>query len=175
MNPITKAVNSVPGNRMIFYSVMSFMITFDRLQFYYFHRHNLTEASTVLLSNIDTMVKDRGQLPQTFLENSEASICIAYMNLYNNLITVLEKKQDYTDSFIKSRNPDGLGFFTNNLDFFFFELPVSLMIYGALAILFRLLFNYRISKYIRKYSFYGIFLFLVYEGNVEQFAFHFFT
>ena len=175
MNAITKAINSIPANRMIFYSVMSFMITFERLQFYYYHRQNLTESSTALLSNIDTMVQDRGQLPQTILENCDASICKLYMDLYNNLLVVLEKKQSYTDNFMKSRNPDGLGFFTNNLDFFFFELPVAFLLYGIFALIFRLLFNYRISKYLRKYSFYGIFLFLVYEGNVEQFAFYFFT
>ena len=81
MNAITKAVNSIPANRMLFYSVMSFMITFDRLQFYYYHRQNLTESSTALLSNIDTMVQDRGQLPQTILENCDASICKLYMDL----------------------------------------------------------------------------------------------
>ena len=40
---------------------------------------------------------------------------------------------------------------------------------------FRLLFNYRLSKYIRKYSFSGMLLLIIYEGNVEQFSFYFFN
>ena len=44
-----------------------------------------------------------------------------------------------------------------------------------MSILFKMLFNYRISKYIRKYSFYGILLLIVYEGNIEQFSFYFFS
>lgn len=38
-----------------------------------------------------------------------------------------------------------------------------------------MLFNHKISKFIRKYSFYGILLLVIYEGNVEQFSFYFFT
>ena len=54
----------------------------------------------------------------------------------------------------------------NNLDFFFYELPFALVSYILFSLIFRMIFNYRISKYFRKYSFYGIFLFIVYEGKV---------
>ena len=103
------------------------------------------------------------------------SICKSVTTFYDGLVEGLDRKKNYTDSFILSRNPNGLGFFSNNLDFFFFELPLAFGTYFLMACIFKVLFNYRISKYIRKYSFYGIFLFIVYEGNVEQFAFYFFT
>lgn len=73
------------------------------------------------------------------------------------------------------KNQKGLGFFANNLEFFYYELPVILVLYSMLLFCFKLLFNYRISKYIRKYAFYGILLPLIYQGNVEQFAFYFFS
>lgn len=44
-----------------------------------------------------------------------------------------------------------------------------------LSIIFKLLFNYRVSLLLRKYSFYGTLLFIIYEGNVESFAFFFFA
>lgn len=74
-----------------------------------------------------------------------------------------------------AKNPNGIGFFANNLEFFFYELPGILLIYVVLSFVFRALFNYRISKFIRKYSFYGILLLIVYEGNIEQFTFYFFS
>lgn len=45
----------------------------------------------------------------------------------------------------------------------------------VLAIIFKLLFNYRVSLILRKYSFYGTLLFIIYEGNIESFAFFFFA
>ena len=72
------------------------------------------------------------------------------------------------------KNPNGMGFFANNLEFFFYEFPSALGIYFLFFWIFRALFNYRISKLIRKYSFYGILLFIIYEGNIEQLAFYFF-
>ena len=87
----------------------------------------------------------------------------------------LDQKKNYTNNFTLSRNPNGLGFYANNLDFFFYELPVMFLVQLLLLFLFYRLFNYRISKYFRKYSFYGIFMLMVYEGNVEQFAFYFFS
>ena len=56
-----------------------------------------------------------------------------------------------------------------------YEIPAAVVIYIVLSLLFRALFNYRISKYLRKYSFYGTFLCVIFEGNVEQFAFYFFS
>ena len=43
------------------------------------------------------------------------------------------------------------------------------------SLAFHCLFNFRVSRYIRKYSLYAILIFIIYEGNVEQFAFYFFT
>jgi hypothetical protein len=87
----------------------------------------------------------------------------------------VDYKKNYTDNFIYERNPNGMGFFTNNLDFFFYEVPSILLTYIALSLVFRLLYNFRISKYIRKYAFYGTFLLAIYEGNVEQLSFFFFS
>lgn len=54
-------------------------------------------------------------------------------------------------------------------------MPCIFLTYVVLFLLFRALFNHRISIYLRKYSFYGIFLLIVYEGNVESFTFFFFN
>jgi hypothetical protein len=142
------------------------MITFDRLRFYYFHRHNLTYYSNILLSNVQNFALDQGSLSQDAINSCEAQMCTSVTNLYDRMLENVDYKKNYTDSFIYERNPSGLGFFANNLDFFFFELPSILLTYLALSLLFRLTFNFRISKYVRKYSFYGTFFLILYEGNV---------
>lgn len=162
LNNFTTGTNSFPGNRIFLYTITNFMLTFDHLQFYYFHRHNLSYYSDILLSNTYTLAEERGQFPQRLLRNCDIAICTSLTSFYDGLVEGLDKKKNYSDAFILSRNPNGLGFFSNNMDFFFFELPLAFGVYFLLACIFRLLFNYRISKYIRKYSFYGIFLFIVY-------------
>ena len=151
------------------------MITFDRLQFYYYHHHNLTLESEILLSNINKIADEKGEFMQNLLMKCEANICQNYLGFYENLVESLDYKKNYTDSFYLQRNSNGIGFFANNLDFFFFELPLAIAIYLVLVMIFKILFNYRLSKYLRKYSFSGMLLFIIYEGNIEQFAFYFFN
>ena len=90
------------------------------------------------------------------------------------MIVSMDYKYSYADEFMLNKNANGLGFFANNLDFFFYELPMSLVVLLVLLLVFKLLFNHRVSRYFRKYAFAGVFLFVLYEGNVEQFAFYFF-
>ena len=80
------------------------MLTFDRLQFYYFHRHNLSENSNILLSNVNVLAEDKGQLPQKFLRNCDVPLCNTIVKFYDDLKEGLDKKKEYTDSFILSRN-----------------------------------------------------------------------
>ena len=68
MNNFTGSMNSVPGGRVFSYTLMSFLSAFDRLQFYYYHQHNLTEYSNILLSSVATMAIERGSLVESLLE-----------------------------------------------------------------------------------------------------------
>ena len=104
MNNFTQGVNSYSGNRMFLYTITNFMLTFDRLQFYYFHRHNLTEYSNMLLSNVNVLAEERGQLFQRFLRSCSLPACTAVIKFYDDLEEGLDKKKEYTDSFILSRN-----------------------------------------------------------------------
>lgn len=64
LNDFTRTLNSVPGNRIFLSAIMNFLITFDRLQLYYFHRHNLSYYSNVLLANINTLETEKSSLLQ---------------------------------------------------------------------------------------------------------------
>ena len=85
-NNITKGVNSLPGNRVLFYGFSSFMITFDRLQFYFYHHQNLTQESETLLSSINKMADEKGELMQTLLTNCQAGVCQSYIGFYEHLV-----------------------------------------------------------------------------------------
>ena len=168
-------MNKLPGNRIFSYTLTNFLSTFDRLQFYFFHKQNLTYYSYVLLSNANELALERGSLPQNLIDNCDSSVCNSVSDAFNGLTEFLDKKRNYTEPEFFSKNENGMGFFANNLEFFFYELPMVLGTYFVFLMLFKALFNYRISKYIRKYAFYGILLFIIYEGNIEQFAFYFFS
>ena len=177
LNDFTTSINKVPGNRIFLYTITNYLTSFDRLQFYYLHKHNFTEYSELLLSNINTLALDRGSLLQKAVDLCKDSnvICKSYDELYNKALENFDHQLNYTSADIIAKNPNGLGFFANNLDFFFYELPGSILIYILMYFAFKTLFNYRISKFFRKYSFSGIILLIIYEGKVEQFSFYFFS
>lgn len=66
-NPFSQLSNKAQGGRIFLRALSDHMITFDRLRFYYFHRQNLTEYSTLLLSNINRYALDQGSLCQDFI------------------------------------------------------------------------------------------------------------
>jgi len=119
-NEIITSLNKLPGNRIFLRALTDHMITFDRLRFYYFHRQNLTYYSNILLSNVNTFGLDQGSLCQDIFQSCTAEACNSINNLFDNLLSSLNYKERYIDSFIINRNSNGLGFFANNLDFFFY-------------------------------------------------------
>lgn len=155
---------------------MNFFSTFDRLQLYYFHRHNLSQNAFILLSTIQNFQMQQGYIAQSLFQQFEndSSVCSSINGLYDSLFKSFDNQYAYSDAHFLSRNPNGVGFFSNNLDFFFYKLPTLLLIYLGLYLAFRAFFNLRVSVYLRKYSFPAILLLMIYEGNMEQFSFYFF-
>ena len=176
LNNITQTLNQIPGNRIYLFLIMNFFSVFDRLQFYYYHRQQQTASAEVFLSGINTMALERGSLLQNILNNCEnsSSICSSINEVYSGLVEAFDHQLNYTHPDFLEKNPNGIGFFANNLEFFFYELPGCIIIFIILSLIFKALFNHRISKHLRKYSLYGTILFVIYEGNAEQFAFYFF-
>lgn len=62
LNKFTTFLNTIPGNRIFIYTLTNFLTTFDRLQFYYYHQHNLTQYSEMLLGSVNKLELDRGSL-----------------------------------------------------------------------------------------------------------------
>ena len=92
-----------------------FLITFDRLQFYFYHKHKLTYNSYILLANVNTLAIERGSTIQKLFENCDAAICTSITGVYDGLLESIEHKKKYTDIDCLDKNPQGLGFFANNL------------------------------------------------------------
>lgn len=68
LNSFIRTLNSVPGNRIYLSAVMSFLVTFDRLHLYYFHHHNLSYYSNILLSNINTLETEKSSILHQVLQ-----------------------------------------------------------------------------------------------------------
>ena len=77
---------------------------------------------------------------------------------YNFMLDQLNNKYNYTDSDFLSKNSNGIGFYANFLDVFYFQIPFIILLFAVLALVFNFLFNYRISSLLRQYSFGGILL-----------------
>ena len=49
--------------------------------------------------------------------------------------------------------------------------PITLVVFFALSLAFKLLFRFRVSQFLRKFDFVGFLFVLLFDGNVQQFAF----
>ncbi len=78
----------------------------------------------------------------------------------------LNFKYHYSDLDFLSKNSNGIGFYTNNLNFIYFQIPFMVIIYFIFYLTFKALFNYRISKILRYYSLFGTLISLIFEGNI---------
>lgn len=59
----------------------------------------------------------------------------------------------------------------NYTNFFFSYAPIVVAVFIVFRLLFRVLFNFKISKFLRKFVFLGYFLIVLFEGNIQQFTF----
>ena len=67
LNNVTSSMNAVPGSRIFTYTLTNFLVNFDRLQFYYYHKQNLSYYAEIFLSNINTMQIEKGSITQKLL------------------------------------------------------------------------------------------------------------
>ena len=127
------------------------MRCFDRLQFYYYHHQNLTYYSNLLLKNVNSLMNQKG----TFIEylfsscNQSNAICSLINSNYDFMLNQLNQKYNYTDRDFLDKNSNGIGFYANNFDVFYFQIPFIITVYVLLSFLFNVLFNYRISLLFR--------------------------
>jgi hypothetical protein len=94
LNNFTKSLNVIPGNRIFLYTLANYLTAFDRLEFYYYHKHNLTQYAEMLLGSVNAMALDRGSL----IENAVGSygymgICSTYGGLYQDIYESIDYKR----------------------------------------------------------------------------------
>ena len=96
-NNFTSSMNAVPGSRIFAYSLTNFLVNFDRLQFYYYHKHNLTFYSEIFLSKINTMQIEKGSITQRLLEScNDTKFCSSITNFYNYILESIDYQKPYT-------------------------------------------------------------------------------
>ena len=86
---------------------------------------------------------------------------IAEMNEYNS---------ESNPTYLQKQRKNNL-FLLNTLDYFVFQVPLTLLLIFLLNRLFHCLFQFEISSLLRHYSFWGIILELLIVGNIELFTF----
>lgn len=76
-----------------------------------------------------------------------------------------------TRVFTDGESHDSLSLVASCTNFFVVSAPITLVTFFTLSLAFRLLFRFRVSQFLRKFDFLGFLFILLFEGNVQQFAF----
>ena len=61
------------------------------------------------------MAVEKGALTQKLMESCDIPLCQSVTGIYNDLLDRIDHKRNYTTQSDLDKNPNGLGFFANNL------------------------------------------------------------
>lgn len=93
------------------------------------------------------------------------------INREEKYLESLDFKLRYSPTDYLSKNSQGIGFIVNNLVFIAVSIPFIAAFQLSCSLIFWLAFRYPLSKFFRRFSFFGLTLVCFCEGNVEQFSF----
>ena len=131
------------------------------LRFYEYHKREYT-------GDLGSMIKF-----MRFVEDKQWDI-IKYGELGDSIEKIVENMPSYTQfsnsKFQKVERRDEF-FFRTTYEYVFYSFPMLIVIFFILNKIFYALFNHRISKYLRMFSFWGYFSELAIQGNIEIFTF----
>lgn len=168
MNNGTKVMMGVPSLRSVsptFY----FFATFDDLYLYSFHDRHYGSVMTELFGELGAIENTKWSLfgYGTVLKllgvaNSSFFAQIDYQGAYTTY--------RFSTPGLPPQGSEAL--LVRCTNFFLVSVPLTLCVFLLLRFLFRLLFSHPASKLFRKCDFWGCLLVVLFEGNVQQFAFY---
>lgn len=174
LNQGMKGYNSVPGGRVFFKLFSASFRNIDRLNFYYLHNTNFTSYNRNFLEYIFQLSQDKGNLIGFLQDTFDLSLIDYVYETESYLENALDYKANYTDRRVLEKNSNGLGFFSNNLDLYTIQIPFVLCLHLTFLVVFRVTINFKLSSVFRKYCFKLMFLFMLFEGSIENLTFYFF-
>ena len=146
---------AIPGGRVFFGSFLSFFINLDRYEFYPYHSRLYSYYEEIILSSIRDLQSFKGSII-----SSEMKILIPSIQNLQDFLHSLDFKSNYIkySSFSKEVSSDNFSIYLT--EFLIYSLPLILILFLLFNLLFRMCFKIRASKYLRPFSFYGIFFLL---------------
>lgn len=68
-NNATTFINQLPGSRIFLNFLANQYRLLDRMEFYYYHHQNFTFYSEIFLSNVSTMMREKGSIFQILIQS----------------------------------------------------------------------------------------------------------
>ena len=158
-----------PAARRVLAPFFYFIGFLDDLYLYKFHDRTYGETATNLFQEVTTVeeskwsfVSYKSVLAYFGVDSQAFDDFIGYQDAYTSHL--------YATNFHPAASePEGL--ISNSQNFFVVALPLTFLAFLILKGLFYLLFNIRISAVLRKFDFSLLLFLLLFDGNIEQFAF----
>jgi hypothetical protein len=158
---------TIPGHRQFLSTFFELFSNFDHFVLYIYHNRVYGPNMQVILKEIHDTVDYRFQVISNDVCKNDLGID------FGRLQALVDYKLNYSLPNFVALEQNGEGFFEANIEYFFLNIPIILLTLLAYRLAFRLLFDYRLSSLLRRFSFWGILVLLLLEGNVELFFFSF--
>jgi hypothetical protein len=155
---------SIPAARRIVTPLFFYFGIFDDIYLYQFHDRLYGDTMNAVFNMINNV-----QIAKWSLFNYQS-----FLNSINVDIGVFQNITDYQDAYNSYQFTDAdhtevgsEGLWANCQNFFIVALPITLIGYLFARMLFRILFNYSISKWIRTSEFWVLLFLLLLDGNIQ--------
>ena len=84
----------------------------------------------------------------------------------------MESVLQFQDAYLQGPSQNSEGLVANCVNFLLVEMPIVLLAFVLLRLLFRVLSRFAISQALRRFDFWVYFVLIIFEGNVQQFSFY---
>lgn len=146
--PNSSYINNIPSSRVIFRSLLSFLVNFDRLELYIYHNRMYSMNFEMLILSVNNFLSTKSTIASHILEDVSSD---NFMEKQKSFIDSLNYKEKYINYQSFSESYQRPQYFDNINESFIYLFPFTLAFFILLKGSFKVLFQKSISLLFRKF------------------------
>jgi hypothetical protein len=161
-NVFLQKISSFSPSKQNFKFLVGFILEFNHFLLYNYHRLNNTVMSNIILAGMMAIDDQKGDIIDQYIYpalGTSPNDIVGDFAMQNDLASCIS---GIAPNLVQ--RPDGI--LLELTDAFILDLPITICFFVLGLILFRILFNFRISLLFRQYSLLGLFFYIFLDGKI---------
>lgn len=165
-------MNRVPASRRVFSFLFYYFSNFDDFWLYQYHERNYGSTMAALFSRVQSLESEKWSIIDTdVLKKIQSWV----QDDQTTIIQTFDRPWNYSSTRFVEVEMHGQGFLVSCWDYLTINLAMVLAMFILLRVAFNALFNFRVSRNLRPFSFWGYLGLVMVDGNLQFFFFLLFS